>query len=286
MPTALDPSLNRRKLRLALRSARDKAGLTQRDAAEALEWSLSKIIRIEAGTVSLSVTDLRAMLREYGVTDQEAVSELEEAARGSKGQSWWSEYSDVMTPVFTQFLGYESAATLIRAYHPSLVPGLLQTTDYATALFEISPMDTRRMQRTLDMRLARQERVLQEGGPKVEVILDEAALRRQIGGPATMRQQVSHIKELASGEQVTAYILPFTAGAHDSLESSFFLLSFQDEEDALYLVGPGGTLTNRDDREVIARYQECYEDLRNKALSETDTIALLDELVEFHHTRS
>lgn len=286
MPTALDPSLNRRKLRLALRSARDKAGLTQRDAAETLEWSLSKIIRIEAGTVSLSVTDLRAMLREYGVADPEAVSELEEAARGSKGQSWWSEYSDVMTPVFAQFLSYESSATLIRAYHPSLIPGLLQTTDYANALFDVSPTDTRRLQRTLDMRLARQERILQEGGPKVEVVLDEAALRRQIGGPATMRQQLAHIKELASGEQVSAFALPFTAGAHDSLESSFFLLSFQDEEDALYVAGPGGTLTNRDDREVIARYQECYEDLRSKALPETDTLALLDELEEFHHARS
>jgi transcriptional regulator with XRE-family HTH domain len=284
MPTAVDPSLNRRKLRLALKNARDKVGLTQREASEALEWSLSKIIRIEAGAVSLSVTDLRAMLREYGVTNPEIVSELEEAARGSKGQSWWSEYNDVISPAFAQFIGYESAANAIQGYHPTLVQGLLQTTDYSNALAAVAQAtDPKIEQRRTDLRLLRQERIFQEGGPKVEMIVDEAALRRQVGGPATMRQQVAHIKELAAQGQVTVRVLPFTAGAHDSLENNFFLLGFQDDEDALYLVGPRGVLTNREDRELVARYQECYEDLRNKALTESDTLALFDELIEHYH---
>ncbi|ELP61359.1 helix-turn-helix transcriptional regulator [Streptomyces turgidiscabies] len=282
MPTAVDPSLNRRKLRLALKAARDKRGLTQRDAADALEWSLSKLIRIEAGTVSLSVTDLRAMLLEYGVEDPEVVADLEEAARGSKGQSWWSAYNDVISQPFNQYLGYESAANVIRGYHPSLIPGQLQISDYVTALFEIGEPGAKARQ-LIDLRLARQERVLQEDGPRVEVILDEAALRRQIGGPATMRRQLAFLKSLVDDGRATLRALPFTAGVHDSLDSSFFLLGFRDDEDVLYVSGPGGTLTNRDDRELVARYQECFEDLQNKALSQEDTMALFDDLIENFH---
>ncbi|MEV7151564.1 helix-turn-helix transcriptional regulator [Streptomyces sp. NPDC093084] len=284
MPTAVDPSLNRRKLRLALKAARDKRGLTQREAAEQLEWSLSKLIRIEAGTVSLSVTDLRAMLHEYGLTDPDTVAELEEAARGSKGQSWWSEYNDVISQPFAQYLGYESAANEIRGYHPSIIPGHLQTNDYVNALFEVGRPIPKAQQR-IDLRMARQERVFQDDGPQVEMILDEAALRRQVGGPAVMRKQLAFLKELIAGRGAVIRALPFTAGAHDSLDSSFFLLGFRDDEDVLYVAGPGGISTIRDDREFVARYQECFEDLRNKALTVEDTVALLDELIEqFHRT--
>ncbi|BCL20920.1 helix-turn-helix domain-containing protein [Streptomyces tuirus] len=284
MPRSVDPSLNRRKLRLALKAARDKRGLTQRQAAEALEWSLSKLIRIEAGSVSLSVTDLRAMLHEYGVEDADLVAELEEAARGSKGQSWWSGYNDIISQPFAQYLGYESAANAIRGYHPSVLPGHVQIADYVAALFDAGQPDAR-AQRYIDLRMDRQERVLQDGGPEVEMIIDEAAVRRQVGGPATMRRQLAYLKELISENRATLRVLPFTAGAHDSLDSTFFLLGFQADEDVLYMAGPGGTLTNRDDRELVARYQECFEDLRNKALTEDETVALLDDLIEhFHRT--
>ncbi|MDX2544299.1 helix-turn-helix transcriptional regulator [Streptomyces sp. WI04-05B] len=282
MPTAVDPSLNRRKLRLALKTARDKRGLTQRDAADALEWSLSKLIRIEAGTVSLSVTDLRAMLLEYGVDDPTVVADLEEAARGSKGQSWWSAYNDVISQPFNQYLGYESAANVIRGYHPSLIPGQLQISDYISALFEVGEPVAKARQ-LIDLRLARQERALQEDGPRVEMILDEAALRRQIGGPATMRRQLAFLKSLVTDERAVLRILPLTAGAHASLDSSFTLLGFRDDEDVVYVAGPGGTLTNRDDRELVARYQECFEDLQNKALAEEDTMSFLDDLIENFH---
>jgi transcriptional regulator with XRE-family HTH domain len=282
MPTAVDPSLNRRKLRFALKAARDKRGLTQREAAEALEWSLSKLIRIEAGSVSLSVTDLRALLREYGVDDPEVVAELEEAARGSKGQAWWAEYSDIISPTFSQYLGYESAANDIRGYHPSIIPGQLQTADYITALFEAGS-GVSKIQQRIDLRLARQERIFQDGGPHVEMILDEASLRRQVGGPAVMRRQLAYLRELSTEGRATLRALPFTAGAHDSLDSSFILLGFKDDEDVLYEAGPAGVSTIRDDREQVARYQESFENLRNKALSEEDTVALIDELTETVH---
>ncbi len=136
-----------------------------------------------------------------------------------------------------------------------------------------------------DLRLARQERILQEGGPRVEMILDEAALRRQIGGPATMRRQLAFLKSLVAEQRATLRVLPFSAGAHDSVDSSFTLLGFRDDEDVLYVAGPRGTVTNRDDRRLVARFQECFEDLENKALNEEDTIAMFDDLIDnFHRT--
>lgn len=282
MPSAVDPSLNRRKLRLALKAARDKRGLTQREAAVELDWSLSKLIRIEAGTVSLSVTDLRAMLGQYGVDDPDVTAELVEAARGSKGQSWWSEYNEVISQPFAQYLGYEAAANSIRGYHPSLIPGHLQIADYITAVFEASPPDSKSRQR-MDLRMARQERILQEDGPKVEMVLDEAVLRRQVGGPATMRRQLSFLRDLVTTGRATVLALPFTAGAHDSMDSSFFLLGFRDDEDVLYVEGAGGSLTNRDDTELVARYQECFEDLRNKALAQDATVTMFDDLIDHFH---
>ncbi|AZQ35755.1 XRE family transcriptional regulator [Streptomyces cyaneochromogenes] len=279
MPTASDPSLNRRKLRLALKAARDKKALTQRDAADHLDWSLSKVIRIEAGTVSLSVTDLQAMLRLYEVTDESVVKELEQAARGSKGQSWWSEYNDIIAPPFAQYLGYENAADSIRTYHPTLIPGLLQTTDYMTAFFHASPPSTP-IPRNVDLRTARQERVFADGGPSVTVIVDESALRRLIGGIGTMRGQLTHIKQRAAEGKIKLQVLPLTAGAHDSLENSFILLGFHDDEDVLYVAGPGGVLTNRDNREMVARYQESFEDLTDKALSPEASAAFLDDLLD------
>ncbi|MGW5563467.1 helix-turn-helix domain-containing protein [Streptomyces tendae] len=280
MPIATDPSLNRRKLRLALKAARDKRSLTQREAADLLDWSLSKIIRIEAGTVSLSVTDLQAMLRLYEIEEPAVVEELEEAARGSKGQAWWSDYSDIIAAPFAQYLGYESAADTIRAYHPSLIPGLLQTTDYIRALYDAAGANPN-AQKNIDLRSARQERIYRESdGTQVSMIVDEAALRRLIGGAAVMRNQLSFIKQMATSQRITLRALPFAAGAHDSLDSSFLLLGFQDDEDVLYVAGPNGVLTNRDNREMVARYQECFEDLTDKSLSEEATISLLDELLE------
>ncbi|GAQ58700.1 helix-turn-helix domain-containing protein [Streptomyces acidiscabies] len=278
MPSASDPSLNRRKLRLALKAARDKTGLTQREAADRLDWSLSKVIRIEAGTVSLSVTDLQAMLRLYEVDDEAVVGDLEQAARGSKGQSWWSDYSDIITPTFAQYLGYESAAHTIRAYHPTFFIGLLQTVDYIEAIFAALPSVTQ-AQRLTDLRTARQERVFADGGPALAMIVDEAAVRRLIGGASTMRNQLTHVKRLAETGKITLQILPFSAGAHASLEDSFILFGYHDDEDVLYLAGTSGVLTNRDDRAKVALYQECFEDLTDKALSQEASIALIDEVL-------
>ncbi len=280
MSRADDPAINRRRLSAELRRARDKSGLTQHQAADALEWSVSKIIRIEKGTVGLSVTDLRALLQEYGVDDPERVSSLTEAARRSKGQSWWAEYKEVIDPKFALYLGYEGAAKTIRAFHPIHFPGFLQTTDYTLALMEPDgkPEVARRI---AELRAARQRRLFDEmGGPETYFILDEAAIRRRIGDPTVMRRQLEHVRERMAQDRVRLRVLPFTAGAHYSTAGSFTLLSFEDDEDLVNVESLTGILASRDDLELIAAYQECFEHLDTRALSDAATAELIDRALE------
>jgi transcriptional regulator with XRE-family HTH domain len=281
MARDIDPSLNRRRLRIELRKAREQAGLTQRDAVNGLEWSLSKLLRIEAGTVSLGVTDLRALLQLYDVTDADHVRDLEDAARGSKGQSWWAPYSDVVSVQYAQYLGYEGAANTILMYNPIVLPGLLQTEDYATALLKPGMTSESRTRQQVELRISRQERFFDgEDGPLVNVVLDEAAVRRQIGGPAVMRRQLEHIKTMAEHPRVTIQLLPFSAGAHYGTLTSFIVLGFKDDDDLLFREGPGGGLSTRDDLGLTARYRECFEDISTIAYQGDRMIELIDTVKE------
>ncbi|WP_371581206.1 helix-turn-helix domain-containing protein [Streptomyces sp. NBC_01314] len=280
MARDIDPSLNRRRLRIELRKARENAGLTQRDAAQHLEWSLSKLIRIEAGTVSLGVTDLRALLQMYEVTDAERVTELENAARGSKGQSWWAQYSELVSPQYAQYLGYEGAANSIRMYNPIILPGLVQTEDYATALLSAQAPESQ-VRQQVELRITRQERFFEsENGPTMNIVLDEAAVRREIGGPAVMRRQLDHLRTMVEHSRTSLQLLPFSAGAHYGIAAPFILLEFKDDDDLLYIEGPTGGLSSRDDLGLTARYQECFEDISSIAYRGDRMVGALDAIKE------
>lgn len=285
MSHAVDPSLNRRKLRLELRKAREKAGLTQRQAADAVEWSLSKLIRIETAQVSVSVTDLRALVGLYAVDEPGLVEELEEAARGSKGTSWWTQFSDVIGAPYSQYLGYESAASFIRSYHPIIIPGHLQTQDYAMAL--LAPrVDPARARRVVDLRIARQERIFDAGSDtQTFFVLDEAALRRTIGGPAVMKHQLEQILEMSQRPQVSISVLPLDYGAHYSTLGSFVLLGFKDDDDLLYMEHATGSLTSGSDLDLLAAYQECFETISSSAVQGEAATELISHIKEEYSTR-
>ncbi|MFE1750564.1 helix-turn-helix domain-containing protein [Streptomyces anandii] len=279
MTPPVDPSLNRRKLRLALRHARERAGLSQREAAERVEWSQSKLIRVETGTVSVSVSDLRALLSLYAVTDPGQVHELEEAARGSKGPSWWSKYHDVVTPQFAQYLGYESAATSLSTYHPIVVPGHLQTPGYAHALLAPRGLSAERADRVVDLRMERQSRMFDGSGrPAATFVLDEAAVRRQIGGPEVLGEQLRQLLEFGARDDLSVRVLPFEAGAHYSTLGSFVLLGFPDDDDLLYLEHAAGSMTGGEDLELLARYQECFRTITDLALGEAESLDLIGHI--------
>jgi transcriptional regulator with XRE-family HTH domain len=279
MTPPVDPSLNRRKLRLALRTARESAGLSQREAAARVEWSQSKLIRVETGTVSVSVSDLRALLALYDITEPDRVSELEEAARGSKGPSWWSRYHDVVSPQFAQYLGYEGAAHTVDTYHPIVVPGHLQTRAYAEALLAERGLTAERARRVVDLRMERQERMLDGSGrPTATFVLDEAAVRRVVGGAAVFAAQLGQILDFAGQDGVTVRVLPFTAGAHYSTLGSFVLLRFPDDDDLVYLEHAAGSMTGGENLELLAQYQECFHTITERALDENESLGLIDRV--------
>ncbi|MFF3446971.1 helix-turn-helix domain-containing protein [Streptomyces sp. NPDC002667] len=279
MTHSIDPSLNRRKLRLSLRRARENAALSQREAAERVEWSQSKLIRVETGTVGVSVSDLRALLALYEVTDPERVQDLEEAARGSKGPSWWSGYHEVITPQFAQYLGYEGAATSLHTYHPIVVPGHLQTRGYAEALLAPRDLDEDVFQRVVDLRMERQQRMFDDSGrPACVFVLDEAAVRRQIGGKDVLGEQLDHLLTLGSRPEVSVRVLPFEAGAHYSTLGSFVLLGFPDDDDLLYLEHAAGSMTGGEDLRLLARYQECLQVITDLALGESESADLISRV--------
>ncbi|MGI3202532.1 helix-turn-helix domain-containing protein [Streptomyces phaeochromogenes] len=279
MTQKIDPSLNRRKLRLALRRARERASLSQREAAEQIEWSQSKLIRVETGTVGVSVVDLRALLNLYSVSDPGEVQALEEAARGSKGSSWWSRYHEVLSPQFAQYLGYEGAASALHTYHPIVVPGHLQTRSYAEALLGPRDLDQESFGKIVDLRMERQQRMFdQEEGPACTFVLDESAVRRQIGGKQVLKEQLDHLIELGSRPRVSVRVLPFEAGAHYSTLGSFVLLSFPDDDDLLYLEHAAGSMTGGEDLQLLARYQECFQVITNLALDEAQSADLISRV--------
>jgi transcriptional regulator with XRE-family HTH domain len=170
----VDPNVRRRWLGLELRKVREATERTQRQAARALEWSLSKLIRIESGAQGISVTDLNALLALYGVVDADQVAALTAAARGSHGQTWWNGYRDVVSSQFAWLLGAESHAVSLRVSHPFLLPGLLQTEAYAAALMGVFRDQQGRMPRIIDLRIERQERFFSSGAESLFVIGEEA----------------------------------------------------------------------------------------------------------------
>lgn len=258
-----DTSLHRRRLRIALRQARHRIGMTQHDAANALHWSLSKINRIEQGTFGTSVTDLRAMLALYDITDPVEVQALEDAARRSKGQVWWTSYRDITNASLESYLGYEQAAHELRLYHPVIIPELLQTEEYSTAL--AAPLESRQQQRLVELLTARQELVFEDSRARLHVVVDEAALHRRIGSRRVMQRQLQHLAQVSRLSQVDLSVLPFTAGAHLATTTGFTLLSFPDDTDLVRTEGSAARGLEEAVEEV-APYQDCFDQLTQRAL--------------------
>lgn len=236
-----DPIYQGRRLRKRLRAAREHAGLTQPDVAESLDWSPSKINRIETGKVGLTLTDSRALLTLYGIEDAAQIEETADLVRAARRPPWWAGWRGVAAAEFLQYLSFESSAIRIRNFESNLVPGLLQTEEYAREVFnalgENSDTDA-----LLALRLERQERVVRTDGAELFFILDEAAVRRIIGSAKLMKNQYEKILTLNEMENVTVKVAPFTSGIYPQFRSPYVLFQFPEEEEDLvaYLEKPDG----------------------------------------------
>ena len=282
MTAVQDPTVQRRRLREELRRARDAAGLRQADVAHAMDWSPSKLIRIERGDVSVSTNDLKALLSHYGVKDRGKVNGLLELAKSARGASFYDQYADLLKPGFKEYLAYEASASVIRQYEPVLVPGLLQTEEYGRGVLgSVAGLGPEDVDKAWTVRRHRQDAVDRESPPEMRYILDEAALRRHVGRGPVMRHQLERLRESAAELHISIQIMPFARGAHPGMAGSFVLLEFADLNlaDLLHLEGINST-TTRDDTDQIAHYLDRFAQLEHLALSEDESVDFLNVLIQ------
>ena len=275
----LGPTVRRRRLGAELRRLREAHSLKLEEVAERLGLAPSTLSRIETGKAPTKSAYLTAMLEMYEVEDPGVRKVLVDMAREGHRKGWWAAYDDVLPSGFDIFVGLEAETAAIRSYEISVVHGLLQTADYARAVIrETFPRHTaEQVDRLVDLRMARQGRF--EDDPPLELwaILDEAVIRRTVGGAAAMRRQLTHLLAEAGRPGVTLQVLPFVSGAHAAYGGPFSILEFPDRSDSevVYVESVAGILYLEKDREVRSR-AESFDRLRAAALSpsaSTDLIA-------------
>lgn len=285
MATDQGPVVQSALLRSELTRLRKESGLTQEQVADALDWSPSKLIRVEGGRSSITKVDLDALLTRYGLTSEGQRERLQVLNRGARERPWWFSYRDIVNSTYLEYVGYEAGAAFIRQFQGSVIPGLLQTEAYARVIASNSN-DAKRPVPAARLRMQRQSELARRSEPPRQYyVIDEAVLRRHVGikvDPAVMPQQLLEMAERAETEElITVRVIPFNVGAHRGLIGPFTLLEFDGTmPDLLYIdAGREATLiTGTDPR--IAEYADDFEDLLENALSAGDSVAFIREAAE------
>jgi transcriptional regulator with XRE-family HTH domain len=275
VPDVRSPTLRRRELGALLRTLRQERGMTVEQVAEELLCSPSKVSRMETGQRGVTLRDVRDLCGIYGVTDEAQVSRLTTLAREGKQQGWWQSHE---LDYFATYVGLEQAATTLSYYMSSAIPGLLQTMEYASAMYQASlpaEFTPERADELINVRLRRQNVLTREPTMQLKAIVDEAVLHRAVGGPEVMGAQLDHLVETAEKlPNVTVEVVPFSVGAHPAMESNFTVLDFEVAPSVVYVEGLMGWLYIERPQE-IARYRQVFDYLHAAALDSNDTIKLI-----------
>jgi transcriptional regulator with XRE-family HTH domain len=263
-----------------LRRLRETADISADKAAYEIRSSRSKISRMENGRVGFKIRDIEDLLTLYGVTDGQQRAEVVALTRRSSAPDWWTRYGDILPAWFETYLGLESAASSIRSFEVQFVPGLFQTEDYARAVTWLghrsAPVDE--IERRVALRLKRQDLLARTGPPRVWAVMDEAVLRRPLGGAAVMRAQLLRLAEAARLPNVTLQVAPFALGGHAGASGAFSILRFQERDlpDVVYIE----QLTSAvylDQRPDVEHYLEVVDQLSGQALTPADTMRFIEE---------
>lgn len=276
MPEVRSPTLRRRELGALLRARRTELGLTVEQVAERLLCSPSKVSRMETGQRGATQRDVRDLCTLYGITDEQERGRLMTLAREGKQQGWWQPYD----LEFSTYVGLEAEALSTKYYQSTVIPGLLQTADYARAMHEVvlPELDSERIDELVKVRLMRQELLKRDPPLAIFAIFDEAALHRVVGGVPTMRTQLKQLIELAGLDHVTIRIIPYAAGAHPAMDSTFRILEFGSSvPDVVYVEGLVGFIY-LDRAQDVARYEEVFERLAEIALNPQESIELIAQI--------
>lgn len=273
------PTVRGRRLTRELKRLREASGVSPDEAARRLDFSKSKLYRIENGRTRVDADDLEDMLDLYDVRSPERDA-LIQLGRDSRRRGWWTSYKDVFTG---SYVGLESEAATIRI-NAHIVPGFLQTADYARAVIAATGpwLDTVETDRRVVARAARQKALFgREEPPEIHVVLDESVLRREVGGREVARAQLVVLSEATMRPNITLQVLPFGAGACAGMDGDFFIFTFPDPEDTpvAYAEGLFGDVY-LESKEELDRYNLAWTHLVDKALAPAESAALIAELAE------
>jgi transcriptional regulator with XRE-family HTH domain len=275
------PTVLRMMLGVQLRRYRETAGMSPEQAAYEIRASRSKISRMEHGRVGFKRRDVADLLTLYGVRDEQVRARMLSFAEQASTPGWWSKYDDVLPDWFEAFLGLEGAASVIRTFELQFVYGLFQTEAYARAVTSLGnkTASAEEIDRRVSVRLKRQDVLGGPEPPQVWSVMDEAVLRRPVGGRTVMRAQLAHLIEVAGLPRITIQVVPFTRGGHAAAGGSFTVLRFAEPEvpDIVYIEQLTSALY-LDSREDVDHYLEVMNELSTEALPPARSAALLAEI--------
>ncbi|MCX4478560.1 helix-turn-helix transcriptional regulator [Streptomyces cellulosae] len=279
-------SVYRRQLATRLRELREASGLTLTEVSEQIEINQGSLSRIETGERGTTPVLVRALLDCYAVTDTELRDDILDLVRADKEQQkpWWRKYSTVLTPTrYDGYLALEAGAVALANYQPLLVPGLLQTEDYARAVIaQMRPdLGADQVDALVKVRMERQEsRLSGERPAELRAVLDEGVLHRVIGSPGVMRQQFERLAQVGEQPNVTIQLLPFALGAHPGLYGPFVILTFpQPTAPLVWLENPNNSVYLESQSDV-QNYTDTFDQLRASALSPAETLTRLIRTAE------
>lgn len=280
------PVIQSALLRTELVRLRKERGLTQQQVADAMEWSPSKLIRVEGGGSSITKVDLDALLTEYGVTSESQRDRLQALNRGAKEPGWWDAYKNDVSAEYLSYVGFEAGAAVIRQFQMGFIPGLLQTADYAEVVTAVGQVDPSKVSLLVRLRMQRQSELAQRSTPPRQYfVVDEGVIRRHVGikrNRAIMPNQLRSIADRAERDSsLTVRIIPFDAGAHPGLIDPFTLLEFEAGlSDILFLDANRSAVMISGDDPRVAGYAEDFEELLGDALSAEESIKLMRSVAE------
>jgi transcriptional regulator with XRE-family HTH domain len=283
VPGEFGPALARERVRSRLKELREKSELSMATVAAHTGWSISKLTRIEKGDVTVQPLEVRALLSYYGVADQDEVAALAGLSQASRARQWYSEHR--LAGDFRRFVGYENEAAVINIWQLLFIPGLLQTEEYARAITGLSmrrsPNDKEVMERVklrMDRQRAFQERLSRPDPPRIVAVIDEAVLRRPVGGPDAMRRQLEHLEGLAANPAAyTIGVTPLDLAHHSGLGGTFELLQFgaKRHDDVLFVEAAAGNDTLSLEPETTKLFRNILQDLLDFGRTGDDALELI-----------
>jgi transcriptional regulator with XRE-family HTH domain len=277
-----NPTLRGRRLAVELMRRREASGLSREEAARRLEWSTSTIFRIETGRSRPQPGNVRALLDLYGVPGPERDG-LIQLARDARQPGWWHSFRDVLPNPYEVYIGLEAGAESIRNFEPVVVPGLLQTEDYAREMLRNGPreLDRDEVEGRVEVRKARQEILTRAERPRLWAVIDEAVIHRVVGGPEVMRGQLRHLADCAEQGRTTIQVVPYRAGAHAGSIGPFVILEFAEPTDpsVVYVETLAGDIY-LEERADVNRYTLAFDRMRAAALHPDDSVQLIGQAAD------